>query len=103
MQQRAKRAAHGAKISVREDRRQRDTRIDDHPAMPDDPTDHAVAQTTQWRPLANCSGNVPTDKTEKQATISDMLLLSKVRGCDENSHLMRVDTVREPRDTQISV
>ena len=60
MQQRAKRAAHEAKISVRETRRQRDTRIDDHPAMPEDPTDHAVAQTTQWcwRPLANCSGRV---------------------------------------------
>ena len=60
MKQRAKRAAHGVKISVREDRRQRDMGIDDHPAMPDDPTDHAVAQTTLWcwRPLANCSGKV---------------------------------------------
>ena len=68
--------------------------------MPDDPTDHAVAQTTQWcwRPLANCSGKV-SHRPEKQATISDMLLLSRVRGRDENSHLMRVDTVREPRET----
>ena len=40
----------------------------------------------------------PTDQTEKQATIFGMLSLSRVRGRDENSHLMRVDTVREPRD-----
>ena len=46
--------------SARETTRQRDTRIDDHPAMPDDPTDHAVAQTTQlcWRPLASRSGKI---------------------------------------------
>ena len=42
----------------------------------------------------------PTD-TEKLETISDMLLLSQ--GRDENSHFMRVDTVREPRDTHCSV
>ena len=40
----------------------------------------------------------PTDQTEKQATISDGLLLHRVRGRDENSHLLRVETVREPRD-----
>ena len=45
----------------------------------------------------------PTEQTEKQATISDMLLLSRVRGRDENSHLMRVGTVREPRDKHLSV
>ena len=46
--------------SEKSDDRERDMRIDDHPAMPDDPTDHAVAKTTQWcwRPLANCSGKV---------------------------------------------
>ena len=45
----------------------------------------------------------PTDQTEKQATFTDMLLLSRVRGRDANSHLMRVDTVREPRDKHLSV
>ena len=37
MKQRAKRAGHEAKISVRETRRQRDTKIDDHPGMPGRP------------------------------------------------------------------
>ena len=45
----------------------------------------------------------PTDQTEKQSTISDVLLLSRVRGRDENSHLMRVDTVRETRDKHLSM
>ena len=45
----------------------------------------------------------PTAQTEKQATISDMLLLSRVRGRDENSHFTRVDAVREPRDKHFSV
>ena len=53
-----------------------------------------------WRTAA---AKYPTDQTEKQATISDMLLLSRVRGRDENSHLIRVDTVREPRDKHLSV
>ena len=45
----------------------------------------------------------PTDQTEKQATISDMLLLSRVRGRDEHTHSMRVDTVRDPREKHLSV
>ena len=65
-----------------------ETSIDDHPAVPDDPTNHAVAEchkvvldTTdelQWQ-------SIP--QTQKQATISDMLLLSRVRGRDKNPHL----------------
>ena len=44
--QRAKRSAHEAQLSVRHVRRQRerDTRIDDHPAVLDEPKDHAVAE-----------------------------------------------------------
>ena len=50
---------HETKIPDREATR-RNTWINDHPAMLDEPTDHAVAQTTQrcWRPLANCSGKI---------------------------------------------
>ena len=54
----------------------------------------------RWRTAV---AEYPTDQLEKQATISDKLLLSRVRGRDENSHLMRVDTVREPRDKHLSV
>ena len=83
----------------------RDTRMDDNPAMPYDPTNHAVAHTTQcvgdhWR---TAEAMYPTDQAEQQATISDLLLLSRVRGLDENSHVMKVDTVRDPRDKHLSV
>ena len=85
---------HEATISVRETRRQRDTRIDDHPAMPDDPTDHAVAQTTQWswRPLANCSGKV-SHRPDREAGDDPRyaIVVTRVREPRrQTSHLMRV-------------
>ena len=71
----------------------RDTRIDDHPAMLVELSDHAVAQTTvvmetigelKWK-------SIPTYQTEKQVTISDMQLFTRVRSRYENSHLQRVE------------
>ena len=78
----------------------RETRIDGHPAMPDDPTDHAVAQTTQccWRPLTNCSGKV-SHRPERSRRRSLICYCCPESEAAMKIFTMRVDTVREPRDT----
>ena len=64
-----KQSAYEAKIWEREAKR-RDTRINDHPTMLDEPTDHAVAQTTRWcwRPLARRSGNILQTRQSEVST-----------------------------------
>ena len=79
-------------ISVRETRRQGETR-----GSMTTQRCRTTQRITPWRG-PHCGvgdhwrtavAKYPTDQTEKQATISDMLLLSRVRGRDENSHEMR--------------
>ena len=82
-----------AKIFDREAKR-RDTRVNDHPAMPDEPTDHAVAQTTQWgwRPLASRSGKI-SHRPDRVKSDHRHRVVSRVWGRDVN---LRYEGVHSP-------
>ena len=65
----------------------------------------AADRISHREPHAVCGGNDTgklADRPDRKNTISDMLLLSRVSGRDENLHFMRVDTALEQRDRHFS-
>ena len=61
----------------------------------------AADRISHREPHAVCGSNDTAklaDRPDRKNTISDMLLLSRVSGRDENFHFMSVDTAREQRD-----